>query len=285
MHRHAALLLLTALLTPALAAAQPAADTTYFPLSVGNRWTYFTLQERFMAPPDTVWNTASTVSGTTTVNDTLYFEIVAPELRAGLVRSDSLGRIWGRIANRDVLLFDFTLPDGTVTAFIHPEDPEHPYDVRIDRDVSLNIAAGRFTDGIRITFDIPEAVDDAYSYVFAPGIGIVFTVGGMGEFAELYEATFDGRVVTGAERHASATQSVYAYPNPFRASTTLVAPAPSAFAEVFDALGRRVAVFAPDSCSDALCQYRWDGAGVSQGAFFIRFDGLPRALQVVRITP
>ena len=64
--------------------AQEEADSSYFPLALGNTWTYFAFVDPPRAPPDTTFRT-SHISESISINDTLYYlaPISTPRAAAG----------------------------------------------------------------------------------------------------------------------------------------------------------------------------------------------------------
>lgn len=104
------------------AQADPVID--YFPLQVGNSWTYFdTLSPPPDFRPDTTVSGGGTVLEQVVLDDTTYFRISGP-IRGTNIRKDELGRIWVR---RDTdlhssLLYDFTLEDSAEVDM----GPDHP---------------------------------------------------------------------------------------------------------------------------------------------------------------
>lgn len=244
-------------------AAQDDAET-YFPLDEGNSWTYFQWLEPPGGPIDTLYNGPFTISGSVSINDTLY--TVAPHLHgfSDTLRADAAGRIWARINDRDSLLFDFTLETGETYMFGDSE-------ATVRKNGEVEIHSGTFVDAVTIQFDIPEAVDDEHSFTFAPGVGIIYATDGMGDYYELYSAVVAGEAIpSGIDRTPYAPDFVaYAYPNPFQRETTLVVSSADSDVEIFDILGRRIDTLIADYCSDR-CRIAWDAGAVSSGVYFAR---------------
>jgi len=96
---------------------------------------------------------------------------------------------------KDVLLYDFTLDEGDSYTFKQSDASFDSYVVTIERNVTIDVVAGHFEDCVRLTFDIPEAVDDEKSFTFAPGVGLVLS-SFWGEGTYLYEAVVVDRVIS-----------------------------------------------------------------------------------------
>lgn len=285
--RRPALALMIVFLLPWAAGAQ---DGPFLPLAAGNAWTYVTPLDPPDAPPDTVWNRRSAVTGTATVDDTLYFVVVYPFAPADTLRPDEEGRIWARSGGEDVLLFDFTRADGEAYAVRLPGRLPSSYEVTVTRHQAAEVAGGRFDGCIRLTFDDPATMDDGFAFTFAPGVGIVTAYGDGGSYRELYAAEIDGRVVTAVEAEDAVPRRphpAYAYPNPFRHAATIVLPMAGrrpGRARVYDARGRAVATLKAAECSAGRCVFEWDGTGFASGTYFVttESDGFGRAVRIVR---
>lgn len=275
-------ILISCLLT-ADASAQSPEPTTYFPLEVGNTWTYFQVLDPPGAPPDTLWRGPYTTAEALTVNDTLYFRSGYPFAPGDTLRDDGSGKIWARIQGKDVLLFDFTLEDGAMYPFHHPGQPDINTQVTVTRDFTVEVGAGRFEDCIGLSFDDPNVMDDGMSFAFAPDVGIVYAYGNGGDYEELYSAEVSGEVITTVENDdapPSTTLSVSAYPNPFASLTTITFPIRNATgveASVYDLLGRRVADLGSGRCDARHCAFEWNGTGQSSGLYVVRMEAGGRA--------
>ena len=258
---------------------------SYFPLGIGNSWTYYHVRERYNAPPDTGVGLPIEIGGALSVDDTLYYLVPHPESLADTLREDGEGRIWARVLNKDVLLYDFTMAESAMYLFDRTDWSDDTYEVRVERNVTVDVVAGHFENGVRFTFDIPEAVDDERSFTFAPGVGPVVS-SHWGERTYLYEAVVGGNVISSSEHDAPGLpQGGVAYPNPFRESTMVLLPnnaRGTAGATVYDVLGRTVAKLTTTECSIDGCAFRWDGGDAANGLFFVVPDvGRRHAVSVV----
>jgi hypothetical protein len=281
MARYPALALL--LLLPAVTARAQVDD--HFPLAVGNAWTYFTPLDS--VPPDTVWDHTSGVSATVTVNDTLYFVIDYPFSPADTLRADEQGHVFARLGGRDVLLFDFSVAGGETYPFASPHVPGITFTVTVDRLDTCEAAAGGFSDCVRLAFDDPEWVDEDFSFVFAPGVGIVWAYGDGGWYEELYAAQVAGRIISSRESTAPTATQAFAYPNPFGDCATIVVPATGTATmriRVYDVLGRLAAAPGEGTCDGLLCRFQFDGARLPAGPYFVRAEqgGHIRTIRLIR---
>ncbi|MGA7307097.1 MAG: hypothetical protein WBW88_19690, partial [Rhodothermales bacterium] len=248
--------------------AQPADTTNYFPLEIGNSWTYYGLVERHDAPPDTGIGLPKTIGEMLSVHDTTYYRAPHPNGFADTLRDDGEGRIWARVRGKDVLLYDFLLPEGETYSFdfFNDPDPRLLYYVTAERHVTIDVAAGHFENCVRLYFDVPEGADFGHTYIFAPNVGIATSYDGMGDGSYLYEAVVDGKLIASTEDDNPTSRrevDAYAYPDPFASVTTVILPvkigsAPTAV--VYDILGRKVASLTATRCEPRQCTYRWHGS-------------------------
>ena len=184
---HAAVILLAVLSSAPNAFAQSTADTpSYFPLSVGNSWSYITFVDPPDAPADTLGAGTFEVSSRVAIADTLYYVADYPFALADTLRATENGTIRGRVDGEDVLLFDFTLEEGETYTF---RRGELVYDVTAAHRENVEVSAGSFEDVLVLSFDAPGWVDEEVYYTFAQGTGIVEAIGDIGSYAQLHEST------------------------------------------------------------------------------------------------
>jgi len=124
---------------------------------------------------------------------------------------------------------------------------------------------------IEYQFEAQGASDASYYYALAPSVGLIYSGGGLGNYAELFGATVGGQTVTAAEDGPLAV-GMRAFPNPFAEVLTVSLPAARwRSAEVVDVLGRRVAALDVRRC-EAGCMLRWDGADAAPGLYVVRAE-------------
>ena len=134
-----AVLLLLLLAEPSGTLAQTAGTADYFPLAVGNTWTYFTVLHPPSTPPDTLWKGTYSVTETISIGDTLYYVSTYPFALADTLRMDGAGRIWARVQEKDVLLFDFTRVEEEVYHFTTPRVPGVTFEVTIAQSQTVDV--------------------------------------------------------------------------------------------------------------------------------------------------
>ena len=264
--------------------AQVPDSSEYFPLAVGNSWTYATDYGLGFLGSETFG-----VSDMVVVNDTLYYVATYPFMFWSygapntLLRADDNSRIWTRRFGKDMLLFDFSLESGATYSFphyYHTEDSTE-YTVTVGSHAGFSFRGLTFENLISIDFDDPEWIDEERGYSFAPGLGMVAAGGGHGETFVLDSAYVNGHIITSIDsdipQRTAPAMAAAAYPNPFYGSVTVetkLAPGAQAVrAEVFDMLGRSVAVLPDPECTPGICRFTWDGKGASNGVYFVRLSG------------
>lgn len=126
------------------AQAQQPDPGSYFPLDVGNEWTYIEVLFPPFSPPDTLWDGPHTIVGTQNVNDTLYFAFNSFVTLATQFRTNGEGKIWGRMNDADQLVFDFTLPEGQSYFFSSGPTLDDKFEVTVERGLQVDVAAGHF---------------------------------------------------------------------------------------------------------------------------------------------
>ena len=243
-------------------------DTTdYFPLRVGNTYTYY---QSLPCPPDTVqqrigpW-TVHRIIDTTFIGGKKYF---LSEGSGDMVRVDSaLNVIVWRSGVEQVY---YRLNAGVGESWSYTEtagDQEYVYNVTMQsRTDTVRVHAGAFTRCLRIYFDIPGSIDDEYTVWLAPNVGTVFQCSW--EPLELYEALVDGityptTTSVRAEPNPILSFELYQnYPNPFNPETVIrfdLKKRGSMKLKILDVLGREVIELVNDIRGSGSYEVRWDG--------------------------
>jgi|GEM_PF-2182305 hypothetical protein len=141
---------------------------SYFPLQIGNRWSYQDSTQR-------------TVTDALRMNGNLYYRWVEthaynPDLAgADTIRAEE-GRVYVLHCGQEQLWFDFTLQEGASYFYTHVyagSGDTEIWNVTVSRPVIQTTPAGTFTDCVELFFDVPESNDEEKWYSFAPGIGLV----------------------------------------------------------------------------------------------------------------
>lgn len=160
--------------TAALVSAHPAAgQSNYFPLEIGNSWTYYSLVETAPGGPfDTVGVHTVVIEEEIERASQTYLVFDHPEAFTDTVRADSEGRIWGWMGDVEQLYFDLTADDGATYSFSGEYDMD--YEVVVERGVTVETAAGTFENCMLFHFR-SDALDSGHRFYLAPGMGIVQT--------------------------------------------------------------------------------------------------------------
>lgn len=263
--------------------AQSQTSPEFLPLGIGNSWTYVEIIDAPFSEPDTVWFDPYVVSDTVSFEDTLYYVWNHPSPFVDTLRSDADGRIWARIDGSDELLFDFTLDSGGTYSV-------REYEVTVQHEDTVTVAAGRFLDAVTILFDRPDAVDDEHSFTFAEGVGIISAFG-TGQVNELYSAQIGDEKLgaTGIEDDRfSGRLRATAFPNPFTTRARIQLESRSrrpARAAVYNLVGRKVAELQPQECSTTSCVFVWDAPNLPNGVYFVAISQgrLNKSLPLVKM--
>ena len=202
-------LLLAGLLTvTAPAIGQTQAPTAYFPLEMGNSWTYFyTIEPPLACPWTRFWVGPFSVESTLDIGEqqyTLFNE--KPLFPDDSVRVDDAGRVFAHQHGTDVLMFDFTAPsDSTYTYTTVYQDT---YDVTVRHAPLVETLVGDFSNCITFEFILPGTVDANYFYDFCPEVGLVKYIDGMGTAHALLRATINGAKVTAIATEESPGRAI-----------------------------------------------------------------------------
>ena len=137
----------------------------YFPLEVGNSWTY-------CGSNDTTHKRIYTIKDITKIDNKNYFIYGLKGYNINdTIYKDNYERIWKLKNGNPVIWFDFTKDSGNT--YSYPAFDTFIYIVTVQKYIVTNTYMNNFTDCVRLFFDIPNSVDDEVSYTFAPNIGIV----------------------------------------------------------------------------------------------------------------
>jgi len=262
----------------------------YLPVAEGNHWTYFDTQDMPTGPPDTVWKATYEMLPGLMVNDTSYVAFDHPFTLAEMIRADSSGRVWGRVDDRDVLYFDFGLPDSVTYTFpFEPGSAESDtlhYTVSSSTLETCESEVGTFADCRQLTFHIQQVSDSDVTYVFAPGAGILRANGFFGQSMKLLSANVDGTTITNVllPDASDAGFSVSAgYPNPFRETLSVdvrVDRAQHIEARVYDVAGRLVESVGAQSLPSGVHTFTWTPSRVASGRYTVVVAGTEAAHSV-----
>ncbi len=153
----------------------PAPAGNFFPMAVGNSWTY-------VLGSDTSKDELTiTITGTVQKGSFMYFVFESrvnfnPQFgQKEYYRNGPNGDIFMFSNNQDVLYADFRKePNATWNSF-------GDHIAKITRkNFREDTPAGGFNNSLEILYDIPQAVDDEFTVRFAPTVGIVSQRAGYG---------------------------------------------------------------------------------------------------------
>ena len=275
---------LACMLLAGVATAQAQApDSTgdFFPLRVGNTWTY---DGQISFSSDTTFTYS--ILDTTSINGTTYYlhDFPLPPLNADFpIRKDSLGRVLQYRDSMEVVLFDFTLEPGEIY-----EIPPFQGDSQVTvTEWDVETPVGRFENS-RIFHFCPRCSDTGRFYAFARGVGLVMEselfIWGSADMLLTDAVIIDDTPTSIEERTGEVpSQPVWhaVYPNPFSERLTVALNLPSSAYEqfvevaVYDILGRRVRTLAKGLGLPARLDLTWDGLDeqgrrVAGGVYVVR---------------
>lgn len=199
----------------------------YFPLAVGNRWTYTNSY-------DTSYKWIKTVYNTTRINGKLCYLYGVQNSFADTLFKDSVGNVWKYSFGNERLWFDFTLGDGST--YIYKVFDKDTMFVHVRKNLEEDVPAGHYNECIDLFFDIPYLIDDERGYAFAPDVGIIKEYGAWANSALL---RFE--IVNILPLEPTLYQN---YPNPFNLYTRICFDIPrtsQTSLKIFDILGREIA--------------------------------------------
>jgi len=246
----------------------------YFPLEVGNTWTY-------CLNSDTSDTRTYQVSDSINIGDMKYFlygMVLPPQYNfIDTIRKDPVGNIWKKVNGIDYLWFDFTKDSGAVYTF-PDHDPLYYYNVKIvDINFTLQTCTGNYSQCYKMSFDIPQYLDEEVFYSFAPQIGIIEIWWPEGSHNLLYSASINGSTGVVNERPSPANlfELIQNYPNPFNPITTIkYSVFTSSFVDIkiFDVLGRVIETLVSDEKKPGNYNINFNASKLPSGLYFCRMQ-------------
>jgi len=213
----------------------------------------------------------------------LYFYWGGQKNTAQIIHSDSLGRIWQYIDNLKKLWFDFTLAEQD-SYFYRIDDTFLNYVVKVSRNREMKTNLGVLDSCITFHFHVPGVWDVDKVYDFAPGIGLIQTLSGMGILHNIESAVINGKVITTIEpekpKALFVSELCQNFPNPFNPQTTIRYDLPSSGfvkVKVYDITGRLVKVLVSGWQTMGTQNTIWDGTDfddnlVAAGIYICRIE-------------
>lgn len=255
----------------------PGDSSDYFPMELGNEWTYYQVVEPPDQPRDIAPRGTFRFGERIDTDSTVYYTYDFGSGRIDTLRADEQGRIWRYVRGQEALLFDFTLDDGESYRYSPHGESGWQYDVSVRRGKSVDVVAGYFENCLSINFDDPRAIDEEERYTFAPGVGIV-TWHTAWDSGLLHSARVGAEVITAVDEPEVLRRAVdlSIYPNPvFREANVQVrirAPGQVKL-RIYDALGRNVRVVSFDRSRGNTFSTRLDVSDLSSGTYFLLVEG------------
>jgi len=189
------------------------------------------------------------------------------------LRTSDDGNIKARNQGIDFLLYDFNAPNGSSYHLPDSVDSGWGYEIFVTKNVVVEVPAGRFDNCIVLEFRC-GCRDGSFTLSFAPDIGIVHSIGGWGEVAELSYAKLNGVVVTAQSNEIPLPMSSTIYPNPASTLINLSTNTETSLGRlsIVDSMGRRLPNQSAQNCRQSTCLTQWSIENLSPGLYFIRSD-------------
>lgn len=252
-------------------AAATSFSQAYYPLHVGDRWSYSYIPygPRFSVRTET---------DSVMPNGKRYSVVLdssSPTIRFERQEGDTV-YVYYPWLNKDVLFFDFSRGIGdTVSTTQLGADT---MDIVLADSYVADIFGASRRQWVFSVNPIRQAIDDEYSVWICDSIGILKESFSFGEFFELQGAVIDGRIY-GVIDHATVMQSLQPtdielyqnYPNPFNPSTIIRYALPRrshVSLAVFNTLGHQVAQLVNGEEEAGFHEVKFDGSGLASGVYF-----------------
>ena len=282
------------------------ASDFFFPLSVGNSWSYHTSSHASGWEPRTI---REAIEGTDPVGGRQYYREVGKEMvdshpsdstifHVFWLRADSLGNILiGAYSDRSTNIDSATLvppgsffPNEYLTvgySFEYPQPFSDYYlqDSVLSRTETVNVPAGTFINCLEIREQHRDTLWNVLfrEYAFyAPGVGEVKRVRVIpASEASVNELVQYNGVASVQGKDAESVTDRFAldqnYPNPFNPSTNIQFTIPvgtygCTSLRVYDVLGKEVATLVNEKMKPGRYERNFDGTGLASGVYFYRLD-------------
>jgi len=248
----------------------------YFPMQVGNSWTFTHYNENRIILEASVIDSVK-------IDSRLYYVYNETPGNTEYIRVDSLGRIFQYINNIEYLWLDFTQTHEATYKYDYPF-PDHidNFWVHVYRDITMETKLGRFEQCVRFLFDDPGFIDEEILLTYTPGIGLVTKTVGIGVNYFIYSAVLNDRILSLKNESNNNFKSIHLqqnYPNPFNSGTVIrYSVNKTGFSAklqilIYDVTGRVVKTFVNNHPQPGFHEIQWDGTdadgqSVSSGLYF-----------------
>ena len=260
-------------------------STKYFPLAVGNSWTYYSYSYRY--PYGQSWRYKITITGTVITNAHIYYimKITSPgSSDTSKVRIDSL--------NGRILYFETPSCTWLNNEILADSLESRKFD---SCRANCDTVYAKCTDTSMTTifgFDRPSKVfnQDKFedcndrTYVRDFGLTYHYDCGGVGYgYSQLIGCVINGVLygdtLIGIEPISKQIPVKYQlfqnFPNPFNPSTKIKFSIPNGvvgqtFLSVYDVLGREVATLVNEKLQPGSYEVEWNGSNYTSGVYFYR---------------
>lgn len=185
----------------------------YFPLSLGNSWTY-------TGSNDTVYKRTQSISTTTQTADYTYYLFGNSNSPFDTIRQDNAGNIVKLYRGTDHMWFYFTKDSGSVYSFPFSN---YTYEVKVRKGLTVKTHCGTFTNCISFYFNAPGVIDDEIGYIFAPDIGLIVVYGAWRDDL-LFSHNINGGPTSVSPNQIPIAKNISLlqnYPNPFNPNTMI----------------------------------------------------------------
>jgi len=248
------------------------ADSSYFPLSLGNEWSF---SSRFFPHTERIADTA-TINGKLYYGLTIWSPSVAYWLRFS---DDSVFVMQTRNDTTEYLLYDFTADVGDTISLPSIFTCEWGNRLILEsKEESVSTSAGTFAHCFHFKH-VSQCMDagmlDSW---FARGVGRVkYTENNIAGLMIYELASYSlptGVEATISEAVPGSYTPLECYPNPFNAETTLrfhLARTSSVSLRIVDLLGRQIALLFSEQKKPGSYDVVWNAGALPSGAYFAVF--------------
>lgn len=256
-------------------------DSSYFPLAIGNRWIYATINRSYS---DTI-----TVIDTQRVQGKLYYGLKEYSYRLIWFRNDNdkvyiVDTAAVRLDSMNIkehLLYDFTATIGSKwNVSVKNEDIYCDYAgtiTLISKSDAITTSAGIFVNCYSFSHQMPCRDGGRPKEWFAAGIGKIAyklaTIYGSEDLFLVYTNIITG--ISGYDNSHIVKENMLLqnYPNPFNPSTRITFQLPEKgfiVVEIYDLLGRKLETLVNANLERGYYSFVWDASKYTSGVYFCK---------------